>query len=62
MHVPVQDMRVRCVQQMGTHVHVCVEARGTPTGTEMHRTWALLQPSLPFLLSTSPPVIRNPHR
>lgn len=55
MHVPVQDMRVRCVQQMGTLVRVCVEARGTPTGTEMRRTRALLQSSLPFLLSTSPP-------
>lgn len=57
MHVPVQDMRVCCVQQMGTHMHMCVEVQRTPTGTEMCRTQALLQPNLPFLLNTSPPAI-----
>lgn len=33
MHVPVQDMRVCCVQQMGTHMRV----RGGATYTHRHR-------------------------
>lgn len=35
MHVPVQDMRVCCVQQMGTHMRMCVEAQRIPTGTDV---------------------------
>lgn len=62
MHVPVRDMQVCCVQQMGTHMRVCVEARHIPTGTKMNRTQTLHQPSLPFLLSARLPAVGTPRR
>lgn len=37
MRVPVQDIRVSCVQQMSTRTRVRVEARHAPTGAEMQR-------------------------
>lgn len=56
MHVPVQDMRVCCVQQMGTHMRVCVEARRTPTGTEMQQDTGPPPTELAFH-QTGPPAI-----
>lgn len=51
-----------CVQQMGTHMHVCMEARRTPQAQRCSRMQALLLPSLPLLLQMSPLATGNPCR
>lgn len=59
MHVPVQDMQVCCVQQMGTHMLVRAGATYTHRHEDEQDTDA---PSLAFFFSTSLPALGAPHR
>lgn len=57
MHVPVQDMQVCCVQQMGTHMLVRAGATYTHRHEDEQDTDA---PSLAFFFSTSLPALGAP--